>query len=277
MQGAVRSALAGLPAGGEVVVIDDHSAEPAADFLADFAPDMVQGRLRVVLNGAGKGPAAARNFGVAEAQGPVVLFLDDDDLLHPDYPAAVLQMQAMGFAFGFAKIRRFDDGMQPVPQAHGDAPPLALKALPFKARLGGLGCGFWMERQLFERVGGINPLLFVNEDTDLSLKLLKSGARGSFLPRVAAYVRNHATPTAHLTLGTPAYQRACYFEILLEDHADWLATQPDAHRFLLRRFVKMLAKSRDLAALTAGLRRGRAGADLWAYGFANYLIYRIKV
>lgn len=276
LEWSVRSALTALPEGGEVIVVDDHSSTPAAETLAGFAPDRALGRLRVVLNGQGKGPAAARNHGVAQAQGKLVLFLDDDDLLHPDYPAAVVQMQAKGFGFGFAKIQRFQDGTQPAAQSHDDVAPVPLSALPFKAQLGGLGCGFWVERALFETVGGINPLLRVNEDTDLSLRLLKSGALGGYLPKIAAYVRDHNTASAHLTHGTPAALRASYFKILLEDHAPWLAKNPDARQFLLRRYVKMLAKSGDGSALIAGLRWGAAGPGLWAYGLANFLLYRVK-
>ena len=119
-------------------------------------------------------------------------------------------------------------------------------------------------------------MLRVNEDTDLSLKLFQSGANGGFWPKVAVYVRDHNVAAAHLTHGTPAALRAAYFRILLEDHAKWLATVPEARRFLLRRFVKMLAKSGNFSELVAGLRWGAGGVNLWAYGLANYLVYRIK-
>jgi len=273
---SVSSALAALPTRGEVIVVDDHSVTPAAEILVGFETDLAQDRLRIVLNHMGNGPAAARNHGVSEALGQVVLFLDDDDLMHPSYPGFVLEMQALGYAYGFAAIQRFQDGTQPVAQLAGDVTEVPLADLSFKKQIGGLGCGFWVKRELFHSVGGINPLLRVNEDTDLSLRLLKSGARGVFSPKLAIYVRDHASPAAHLTNNTPAVLRAKYFKILLQEHSAWLVTQREARQFLMRRYVKMLTKTLNLRELVRGLRWLEADFSLWTYGLANYLIYRIK-
>src|ERR1700730_17365864 len=58
----------------EVVVVDDGSADGTVEFVqqrhAEFA-------LRVIEQ-AHAGPAAARNLGVQEALGALILFLDDD-------------------------------------------------------------------------------------------------------------------------------------------------------------------------------------------------------
>ena len=276
MHRSVSSALAALPTRGEVIVVDDHSVTPAAEILVGFETDLAQDRLRIVLNHMGNGPAAARNHGVSEALGQVVLFLDDDDLMHPSYPGFVLEMQALGYAYGFAAIQRFQDGTQPVAQLAGDVTEVPLADLSFKKQIGGLGCGFWVKRELFHSVGGINPLLRVNEDTDLSLRLLKSGARGVFSPKLAIYVRDHASPAAHLTNNTPAVLRAKYFKILLQEHSAWLVTQREARQFLMRRYVKMLTKTLNLRELVRGLRWLEADFSLWTYGLANYLIYMIK-
>ena len=276
LYGSVSSALAALPTRGEVIVVDDHSVTPAAKILEGFETDLEQGRLRIVLNHMGNGPAAARNHGVSEALGQIVLFLDDDDLMHPSYPGFVLEMQALGYAYGFAAIKRFQDGTQPVAQLTGDVTEVPLADLSFKKQIGGLGCGFWVKREVFNSIGGINPALRVNEDTDLSLRLLKSGAQGVFSPRLAIYVRDHASPAAHLTNSTPAALRAKYFKILLHEHRAWLGTHREAREFLMRRYVKMLTKTLNLRELVGGLRWLGADLSLWIYGFANYLMYRIK-
>jgi GT2 family glycosyltransferase len=64
----------------EVVVVDDGSSDDTLQMLA---------RMRTrfgmrVLQQAHDGPAAARNLGVREARGRIILFLDDDVLPHPD-------------------------------------------------------------------------------------------------------------------------------------------------------------------------------------------------
>lgn len=58
---------------GEVVVVDDGSVDP------DAVADVVAARPSVrLLRAAGRGPAAARNLGAANARGPIVCFTDDD-------------------------------------------------------------------------------------------------------------------------------------------------------------------------------------------------------
>ena len=44
----------------------------------------------------------------------------------------------------------------------------------------------------------------------------------------------------------------------------------------MRRYVKMLTKTLNLRELVGGLRWLGADLSLWIYGFATYLMYRIK-
>jgi glycosyltransferase involved in cell wall biosynthesis len=70
---AVRSALATLEDGDEVIVPDDGSTDGTAAALLEFGP-----RVRhLALPHRGAGPT--RNAGIAAARGPLVAFLDSDD------------------------------------------------------------------------------------------------------------------------------------------------------------------------------------------------------
>jgi len=75
---AIESALAQDPAPAQVVVVDDGSTDDTADALRRFA-----GRVEYVKQ-ANRGPAAARNVGLARLATDTVVFLDADDLLLSD-------------------------------------------------------------------------------------------------------------------------------------------------------------------------------------------------
>lgn len=228
-----------------VIVVDDGSARPARDCLADLDDP----RLRVVENPGPHGPGAARNFGVASARTELILFLDDDDLLMDGYPAAVLAKAGMPDApdYGSCAIASFTTGQEPVPMPvfSSDAGrPFA--GLSPRKRLAGLGCGFWIRRDLFARIGGIDTQLQVNEDTDFSLRLLGVGARGWRFDAAGVLVRQHdrsAAPSAHQTHRHGPAQRADWFGLILARHAAFLDTCPKLRVHLQKRRLSMLAKA----------------------------------
>ncbi|WP_049824672.1 glycosyltransferase family 2 protein [Rhodopseudomonas palustris] len=68
----------------ETILVDDGSAAPIEPLLA---PLRAQGLEVELIRTAGIGQAAARNRGAAAARGELLLFVDDDVLLSPDYVA----------------------------------------------------------------------------------------------------------------------------------------------------------------------------------------------
>lgn len=81
----LREALASVKqqqfTGWEVVVVDDGSSPPVN---LDDLPEPIRMRTRLIRHDAPRGPSAARNSGMQSAQGDIVFFLDDDDLLTAD-------------------------------------------------------------------------------------------------------------------------------------------------------------------------------------------------
>lgn len=66
----------------EVVAVDDHSKDETYEIVRAYA-EKRSGAIRLVSN-PGKGVSDARNFGVEQAVGKYVLFLDADDMLEPN-------------------------------------------------------------------------------------------------------------------------------------------------------------------------------------------------
>ena len=71
---AVKSALAAVARGDEVIVVDDASSDDTREALGFFGE-----RIRYIRTDANAGAGAARNRGIREARRPLIAFLDSDD------------------------------------------------------------------------------------------------------------------------------------------------------------------------------------------------------
>jgi glycosyltransferase involved in cell wall biosynthesis len=93
---AIGSVLAQSYSRWELVVVDDGSGDETPEVLGSLgAPN-----LRVVRTDR-LGVGAARNRGLAEATGDIVAYLDDDNLMHPDW------LRSVAWAFARAPDTRF--------------------------------------------------------------------------------------------------------------------------------------------------------------------------
>src|SRR5262245_53435868 len=63
----------------EVILVDDCSSEDTSLVVGRFDDP----RLRVIRHDFNRGPAAARNTGIAAARGEFIAFLDADDIWYP--------------------------------------------------------------------------------------------------------------------------------------------------------------------------------------------------
>lgn len=86
---AVRSVLAQTHANWELIVVDDGSADRTGEIVKGFADPRIR-----YLRTENRGPAAARNAGLAECRGEFVAFIDADDAWAP----RKLELQLAEFA-----------------------------------------------------------------------------------------------------------------------------------------------------------------------------------
>jgi hypothetical protein len=62
----------------ELLIVDDASTDGTPEYLASIRSDSIR-----TFRGEGKGPSAARNIALADARGDFIVYLDDDNIMHP--------------------------------------------------------------------------------------------------------------------------------------------------------------------------------------------------
>jgi glycosyltransferase involved in cell wall biosynthesis len=187
----LQRTLAGLaeqrgvdPAEYEVIVVDDASVPPATVQASADEPDAQ------VIRMEGGGPSVARNRGAGAARGELLVFVDDDMLVVPEFLASHWQAHVewpghllVGFnrlpqavmANPFGRFRQCleDEHMPELPG-------------PVNARNFGTAANMALERELFERLSGFDPELSTGEDQDLALRHTEGGGEIVFVPAAKA-------------------------------------------------------------------------------------------
>ena len=172
----------------EVIVVNDGSPDDTADVLKPLAE---AGRIHYIEQ-ANQGQAAARNRGLAEAQGEFIAFLDDDDL----WPADKLEWQVQRLRDD-ASLGMVAGNMQTLGNAAN--PALPLDAPPHIAEFEQLfyGCPLispgqaLLRANVVKNVGGFDIAIWGADDYDLWFRLAKV-TRIELWQRVALYYRKHS-------------------------------------------------------------------------------------
>lgn len=185
----VDSLLAGLPADGELIVVDDRSTDGSTEFLTGR-----DRRLRHLRPPARLGAVASRNLGAGQADGELLVFSDAHVMVPGGWAeefAAVLRRPTTGVAGAVITDMEHPDskgyGLRFVDHALTCAWGACLDDRPFPVPL--VGAGFMaIRRRLFEELGGFDSGMRVYgmEDPDLNLRLWTYGYECLVVPGVEA-------------------------------------------------------------------------------------------
>jgi glycosyltransferase involved in cell wall biosynthesis len=170
----------------EAIVVDDGSTDATQQTLAS-------GRwfpFRFVTHERAKGVAAARNRGAVEAVGEFVVFVDDDDELHPSALRRIHERTSasrVDFLWGGRMIRELDSRGRLIATRQDD-----WSTVPYTVRGSGVlpyvletaaSSAFTIRRAVLGAVGGFDEKLPVSEDRDLLIRLARGNFVGAAVPR----------------------------------------------------------------------------------------------
>ena len=118
--------------------------------------------------------------------------------------------------------------------------------------------GFWVRREAFLKVGGIDVALRINEDTDFCLRLVGVGETCLYSAEPGVQIRPIDPvvlgETGSITNRVSAAERAAAFAYILKRHSALLTQHPAFRNMIVRRIVKYLARSGDNKAALAAAR-----------------------
>ena len=236
---AVESALGQTGCTVELIVIDDGNETP----LAPFRDERVQ-LLRIEHGG----QSAARNAGIASANGRYIRFIDSDDVLEPGSTARLLALIAgLADVIAHGATVVCDEELNPLKTIastlEGDVREACLLGR-FSVRHESL----LFPRQVVERAGRWEDGFVVSADWDFTLRALEHATVRAD-PAPATYYRRHAqsmTGVAGIAGGEADRRRIIerYFERHPEERGGSLERRAYAELYLDRAFAYARANRR---------------------------------
>ena len=236
---ALFAQIALWPQPVEVIVVDDGSQDGTASLARALGAQVV-----VQTN---QGPAAARNHGVAAAQGDIILFTDSDCEPAPGWLAALVAALADPEVVGAKGVY--------LTRQSGLVPRFVqLEYEDRYDRMAGAETINFVDtysaayrRDVFLANGGFDPAFLINEDQEFSFRLAEKGYRLVFAPAARVYHRHNPTLRAYIR------RKALigYWKVLVARRHPGRAVQ-DSHTPQVLK-MQMALTTLSLAALPLGL------------------------
>ncbi len=189
---ALRSIVAQGVAPVEVLVVDGASTDGSREAALTFP------HVRLVEQ-AGRGLAAARNLGLAAAQGDLIAFLDADDLWSAHSLTARLShlVQCPDCLGVIGQVQRFLQPGTPLPAAYASG-------WLERPAIGYTPGALLAQRRLFDLVGWFDETLILGGDSDWFARAADMGAPLDSLARITLHKRIHG---ANLSADVARYRQ----------------------------------------------------------------------
>lgn len=181
----------------EIIVIDDGSTDDSAAIAQQCGPTIQ------LVKQPNAGPAAARNHGVALAQGEWLAFLDADDWWHPQKLEKQMMRFAQQPALGYVLCHMY---------THVEADtvwPIALNQAQYQNEPPCfLPSALVVRRAIFQQVGAFDQRYRYSDDADWLLRAKDANIPLAVVPEPLVYKRIHHANLSHAPAMTRETLRA---------------------------------------------------------------------
>jgi glycosyltransferase involved in cell wall biosynthesis len=243
LEEALRSALTQTYERIEVLVEDDGSTDGSGEMVAKLGDPRVRYAWAANLGR----PAAVRNRAIRRAQGPLVAFLDSDDVWEPEKLARQLEVLRAGpdLAAVSCNASWLPPRSHPMFRMKEDRQPSFEELLVHNVIV---NSGAVVRREVLDEIGLFDEALPDLEDYDLWLRILRRRDRSIRVLR-ASLVRYRVSPDALSPKGPRELDR---IRPMLEKHLDF---RPEQVREALAARAQIARRAELQEALRAGTLR----------------------
>ncbi|MBW4465215.1 MAG: glycosyltransferase [Pegethrix bostrychoides GSE-TBD4-15B] len=193
---ALESLLAQTRPAEQIIVVNDGSEDETAAVLQAYAAQIC------IINQPNLGVAAARNRGLAAAEGEFVAFLDQDDLLLPNKLKLQVDCLAQHPTAGLLHSgwRLVDEAGQTLSDVEPWRDLPVLDAAGWIRRMPVLFSAMLFRRDWLMRVGGLSSRFKQVCDVELVQRLVLAGCESIWLPQITVLYRQHSGNDSRNTL-----------------------------------------------------------------------------
>ena len=171
----------------EVIFVDDGSTDGTPDIVRKY------GDVRLLILPANRGAAAARNLGLQEARGEIILFTDADCVPAPNWIEAMLKPFRDPAVVGSKGVYRTKQkGLVPrFAQLEYESRYDLMQRKQYIDFIDTYSAGY--RRAVLAQAGGFDARFRIDEDQELSFRLAREGHKMVFNPAAVVYHRHPAT------------------------------------------------------------------------------------
>lgn len=185
IEACLRSLLRQERVSGEIIVVDNHSADNTIQIVRNCGPE-----IRLLTNQSNVGFGRACNQGADMSHGGLLYFLNPDaQFERPDGLSRLCQVMEQNPSWGLAGTRVLSPNGANEAAPATDYPSQRHCRRDFSQLPGRiawvLGASMLVRREIFAALGGFDPQFFLySEETDLCLRIRQYGLEIGFVPDV---------------------------------------------------------------------------------------------